>query len=614
MGNFIWLRIGRTVPRLSGFPSRLALVTGFLLLSALLFILPFSGATSAPLFQFFTPSPSPPPPTGAIQGTKFDDLNGNGLIDFGEAGVAGVTICITPLFSCITTNGNSFGNYSFANLPPGSYTVNEILPPGRINTTPLSQTVAVFSGQTIVGVNFGNRVPPPPVPPGALQGTKFDDLNGNGFKDGGEPGVAGVFICLQGFSCILTDPNGNYSFVNLPPGTYTVFESVPFGRVNTTPIFQTPTVASGLTTVDVNFGNRVITPPPPDVQIVSQAGTTTNDTPTQSRFTNLVIRKTISICSPVNPPKVTLTWPFAPPIIGSMANIGGILWEVVFSPPFPGGTSTMRIDIDCPPGTPGYPEDPTKIGFEDAVQIGNIVFLDPSGTIKDACTGGALVGATVTLLKESPPPIGNFVVPNPADHIPATNPQTTGADGKYAWVVVPGTYKVKAAKSGFVPGESPPVVIPPPVTGLDITLARVVACPPPNQPPNVSNAVASQPILWPPNNKFVPITVLGVTDPDGDTVTIVITSIVQDEPVEAVGDGRFTPDGQGVGASTAQVRAERIGTPKVPGNGRVYHIRFTASDGKGGSANGEVLVKVPHDQDKGTVVVDGGALYDSTTP
>ena len=70
------------------------------------------------------------------------------------------------------------------------------------------------------------------------------------------------------------------------------------------------------------------------------------------------------------------------------------------------------------------------------------------------------------------------------------------------------------------------------------------------------------------------------------------------------------PDGQGVGTATAEVRAERAGTPKVPGNGRFYHIFFTATDTYQAACTGKVLVKVPHDQAKPPV--DGGPIYDST--
>ena len=112
----------------------------------------------------------------------------------------------------------------------------------------------------------------------------------------------------------------------------------------------------------------------------------------------------------------------------------------------------------------------------------------------------------------------------------------------------------------------------------------------PNVPPDCDNAGPSQDILWPPNHKFHSINVVGVTDADGDTVIINIDSISQDEPVNGKGDGNTSPDGQGVGTDTAEVRAERSGTKKAPGDGRVYHISFTASDGNGGSCSGEVTV------------------------
>ena len=109
----------------------------------------------------------------------------------------------------------------------------------------------------------------------------------------------------------------------------------------------------------------------------------------------------------------------------------------------------------------------------------------------------------------------------------------------------------------------------------------------------------------------MPINVVGVTDPDGDPVTITIDAIFQDEPTDTFGDGRSTPDGTGVGTSTANVRAERTGTPRVPGDGRVYHISFTADDGNGGQCCTTVTVCVPHDQQDVTCV-DQGSLFDST--
>jgi YVTN family beta-propeller protein len=131
-----------------------------------------------------------------------------------------------------------------------------------------------------------------------------------------------------------------------------------------------------------------------------------------------------------------------------------------------------------------------------------------------------------------------------------------------------------------------------------------------NRPPDCTNAAPSVSLIWPPNHQWVPVTVNGVTDPDGDAVTILFTSIRQDEPVDTYGDGRFTPDGMGVGTSTAQLRAERSGTPKVPGNGRVYTLTFTATDPYGLVCQGTVRVGVPHNV--GRPPIDGGPIYDST--
>ncbi len=131
-----------------------------------------------------------------------------------------------------------------------------------------------------------------------------------------------------------------------------------------------------------------------------------------------------------------------------------------------------------------------------------------------------------------------------------------------------------------------------------------------NRPPDCSAAFPSVDRLWPPNHKFHDVSVLGIVDPDGDPLTITVASIFQDEPTDTFGDGAFTPDGMGVGTDTASVRAERSGSPPLPGNGRVYYITFTAADGLGGSCDAVVEVGVPHDV-KDAPIPDG-PLYDST--
>lgn len=128
-----------------------------------------------------------------------------------------------------------------------------------------------------------------------------------------------------------------------------------------------------------------------------------------------------------------------------------------------------------------------------------------------------------------------------------------------------------------------------------------------NSPP-ICVATPSISQIWPSNHRLVPISVHGPNDPDG-AATIRIDSIFQDEPTNTAGDGNTAVDGFGVGTSVAQVRAERSGG----GNGRVYHIRFTATDLIGASCSDEVTVGVPRNQ-KDAPAVDDGALYSSTAP
>src|SRR5262249_29231780 len=126
--------------------------------------------------------------------------------------------------------------------------------------------------------------------------------------------------------------------------------------------------------------------------------------------------------------------------------------------------------------------------------------------------------------------------------------------------------------------------------------------------PDCSAAVADPSRLWPPNHKFVDVSIAGIVDADGDQVTITITGITQDEAIDCEDNGNPCPDASGIGSSTAHLRAARGGT----GDGRVYRISFLADDGRGGQCTGVVTVCVPHDQARQSACIDEGALFDST--
>ena len=74
--------------------------------------------------------------------------------------------------------------------------------------------------------------------PGRICGVKFEDLNGNGVRDPGEPGLPGWEIQALGpmsSHFATTGVGGRYCLDNLPPGEYVVFEVPQPGWVQTYP-------------------------------------------------------------------------------------------------------------------------------------------------------------------------------------------------------------------------------------------------------------------------------------------------------------------------------------------------------------------------------------------
>lgn len=84
---------------------------------------------------------------GKLVGIQFDDKNYDGIQDIGEAGLAGRTIFLDgngnrQLDSGeITTTTDADGVYVFNNLTPDTYHVTPVIPSGKIQTSPLPDTV-----------------------------------------------------------------------------------------------------------------------------------------------------------------------------------------------------------------------------------------------------------------------------------------------------------------------------------------------------------------------------------------------------------------------------------------------------------------------------------------
>ena len=180
----------------------------------------------------------------------FEDTNGNGIQDGGEPGVNGVTVNLLDENGVqIATTETVNGAYSFSGLPPGNYIVEFIAPPNSMftsvdsgeddaadsdadPTTGRTGIIMLASGENNISVDAGIMEPV------SLGDVVFEDINGNGIQDGGEPGVNGVTINLldeNGIQIATTETvNGAYSFSGLAPGSYIVEFVAPIGSTFTT--------------------------------------------------------------------------------------------------------------------------------------------------------------------------------------------------------------------------------------------------------------------------------------------------------------------------------------------------------------------------------------------
>lgn len=169
-------------------------------------------------------APPVPNPAG-YSGKVYNDVNGNGIFDGPDVGLAGLTVHLNYFGgSQQTTVSLANGDYSFVapnamNLP-GDYDVSTTYAGGAL----FEHHVSTYSGSgtAITGVNLGYFT-------GSISGMKFNDINDNGVNDT-DPGLAGWTIevhkdSLAGalVSSAVTDGSGNYSF-KLIPGTYVLRE------------------------------------------------------------------------------------------------------------------------------------------------------------------------------------------------------------------------------------------------------------------------------------------------------------------------------------------------------------------------------------------------------
>jgi len=153
------------------------------------------------------------------------------------------------------------GNYAFADLAPGVYTVIELTPPGLIDAGAYVGTIngvergEALDANTIAHVellpgNHGVDYDFCEHEPSRVSGYVYHDRNDNGLREAGEQAIAGVTITLRNQSghvleTTVTDATGYYEFTGLLAGTYQLVETQPTSWLDGQ---DTPGSVDGVTT------------------------------------------------------------------------------------------------------------------------------------------------------------------------------------------------------------------------------------------------------------------------------------------------------------------------------------------------------------------------------
>ena len=185
-------------------------------------------------------------PPATLAGQVFVDINGDGVHQYGEAGIPAVALGLAgvdDLGASVVRAAlaGGYGYYTFGNLRPGVYTLTEIQPAGYTDGAEIVGTLGGTPAppdsiaQIVVGVAvYGNGYEFGETQTG-LGGFVYHDATANGSKDNGEAVLPGVTLILTGTLAggnpitrtAVTDGSGFYGFGDLAAGAYRIRQIQP---------------------------------------------------------------------------------------------------------------------------------------------------------------------------------------------------------------------------------------------------------------------------------------------------------------------------------------------------------------------------------------------------
>ena len=185
---------------------------------------------------------------GTIGDAVFVDIDGDGAYDAGE-GLAGITVTLTGTDELggsvnLSTVTDADGLYAFTALLAGDYTVtvdesDVDFPASVVQTVGANpQSFALASGEDRDDVDFGYDSVR-----ASVAGSVYHDVDNDGVRDGGEPGIAGATVTLTGTDrfgaavslSTVTNGAGAWSFTAIRPSDaagYTITETQPAGYLD----------------------------------------------------------------------------------------------------------------------------------------------------------------------------------------------------------------------------------------------------------------------------------------------------------------------------------------------------------------------------------------------